>query len=56
MAFSLLTGLLVLCVKASGSDPQLAHNTGRHVLISSGLAMAAIAGVLSLVVIGFRFP
>jgi hypothetical protein len=53
--FSLLTGLLVLCVKAIGSDPQMAHNTGRHLLISAGLAMALIAIVMSLVVIGFGF-
>jgi hypothetical protein len=52
IVFLLLTGLVVLCVKAIGSNPQMAHNTGRHLLISSGLAMALIAVVMSLVVIG----
>ena len=55
IVFVLLTGLLVLCVKAIGSDPQMARNTGRHLLISSGLAMAVIAIVMSLVAIGFGF-
>ncbi len=53
--FLLLTGLVVLCVKAIGSNPQMAHNTGRHLLISSGLAMALIVVVTSLVVIGCGF-
>ena len=55
IVFLLLTGLLVLCVKAIGSHPQMAHNTGRHLLISSGLAMAVLAIVMSLASIGFGF-
>ena len=55
MVFLLLTGLLVLCVKAIGRHPQMAHNTGRHLLLSSGLAMAMIAVIMSLVAIGFGF-
>jgi hypothetical protein len=55
IAFFLLTGLVLLCVKAIGRDPQLAHDTGRHLLISSGLALAAMAVVISLVAIGFGF-
>lgn len=54
-SFCILTGLLVLCVKAIGSNPQMAHNTGRHVLISSGLAVALIAIVMSLAALGFGF-
>ena len=53
--FVVLTGLVVLCVKAIGSHPQMAHNIGRHLLISSGLAMAVIAAVMSLASIGFGF-
>jgi hypothetical protein len=55
ITFLLLTGLLLLCVKAMGSHPQMAHNTGRHLLVSSGLAMAVTAIVMSLVAIGFGF-
>lgn len=55
LVFFLLTGLLVLCVKAIGRHPQMAHNTGRHLLLSAGLAMAMIAVVMSLVAIGFGF-
>jgi hypothetical protein len=55
IVFLLLTGLLLLCVKAIGRHPQMAHNTGRHLLLSSGLAVAMMAVVMSLVAIGFGF-
>ncbi len=55
IVFLLLTGLVLLCVKAIGRDPQMAHNTGRHLLRSSALAMAATAVAMSLVALGFGF-